>query len=125
MCKTLLPLKLLVDADDWPFFDKTKLIFYIFCSPCPKNVPAPLADTLCPLFQLHTSQALSQEFVTGKLIWRSGAEPLAAGGHRRLEVWGKVPSLWRQGGLGVEFQHSAIFQKKAYLSMFIRLKFLL
>jgi len=24
----LLPLKLLVDADDWPFFGKTKLIFY-------------------------------------------------------------------------------------------------
>jgi len=26
-------LKLLVDADDWPFFGKTKLIFYIFCLP--------------------------------------------------------------------------------------------
>jgi len=28
-------LKLLVDADDWPFFGKTKLIFYIFCPPPP------------------------------------------------------------------------------------------
>jgi len=34
MCKALLPLKLLVDADDWPFFGKTKLIFYNFCFPC-------------------------------------------------------------------------------------------
>jgi len=33
LCKTLLPLKLLVDADDWPFFGKTKLIIYIFCPP--------------------------------------------------------------------------------------------
>jgi len=32
----------LVDADDWPFFGKIKLIFYIFCPPCPKNVSAPL-----------------------------------------------------------------------------------
>jgi len=24
-------MKLPVDADDWPFFGKTKLIFYIFC----------------------------------------------------------------------------------------------
>jgi len=27
LCKTLLPLKLLVDTDDWPFFGKTQLIF--------------------------------------------------------------------------------------------------
>jgi len=39
--KTLLSLKLLLDADDWPFFGKTKLIFYIFCPLCPKNIPAP------------------------------------------------------------------------------------
>jgi len=30
-------LKLLVDADDWPFFGKTKLIFYIFCLPLSKK----------------------------------------------------------------------------------------
>jgi len=30
-CKTLLPLRLLVDANDWQFESKTKLIFYIFC----------------------------------------------------------------------------------------------
>jgi len=30
MCKTLLPLKLLIDADAWKFWGKTKLIFYIF-----------------------------------------------------------------------------------------------
>jgi len=43
MCKTQLPLKLLVDADDLPFFGKTKLILYISCPlPCSKNVPAPL-----------------------------------------------------------------------------------
>jgi len=39
LCKTLLPLKLLVDADDWPFFGKTKLILYIFCSPVQKTFP--------------------------------------------------------------------------------------
>jgi len=42
MCKTLLPLKLLVDAEDWSFLGKTKLIFYIFCPPVQKNVLAPL-----------------------------------------------------------------------------------
>jgi len=31
MCKTLLSFELLVDADDWPFLGKTKLILYIFC----------------------------------------------------------------------------------------------
>jgi len=31
--KTLLSLKLLVDADTWQFWGKTKLIFYIFCLP--------------------------------------------------------------------------------------------
>jgi len=40
----LLPLKLLVDADDWAFLGKTKLIFYIFYPPppCSKNVSASL-----------------------------------------------------------------------------------
>jgi len=35
MCKTLLPLNSLDDADDLPFIGKTKLtsIFYIFCPP--------------------------------------------------------------------------------------------
>jgi len=45
-------LKLLVDADDWPFFGKTKLIFYIFCPSCPKNVPAPLSVRI-PLYKLN------------------------------------------------------------------------
>jgi len=30
MCRTLLPLKFLVDTDAWQFGSKTKLIFYIF-----------------------------------------------------------------------------------------------
>jgi len=30
-------LKLLVDAEDWPFLGKTKLIFYIFCPPLSKK----------------------------------------------------------------------------------------
>jgi len=44
MCKTLLPLKLLVDADACgKLRGKTKLIFYIFCSlPLFKNLPTPL-----------------------------------------------------------------------------------
>jgi len=33
MCKALLPLKLLADADDWQFLGKTKPIFCIFCPP--------------------------------------------------------------------------------------------
>jgi len=41
MFKTLLSSKLLVDADAWQFWGKTKLTFYIFC-PCSKNVLAPL-----------------------------------------------------------------------------------
>jgi len=32
-------LKLLVDADDWPFFGKTELLFYIFCPPVQKMFP--------------------------------------------------------------------------------------
>jgi len=43
MCKILLLLKFLVDADDWAFLGKTKLTFYIFCpSPCSKDVSEPL-----------------------------------------------------------------------------------
>jgi len=41
LCKTLLPLKLLVDADDGHFLAKRNL-YFIFSAPCPKNVPAPL-----------------------------------------------------------------------------------
>jgi len=33
MYKTLLPLKLLVDANIWQIWGKTKLIFSIFCPP--------------------------------------------------------------------------------------------
>jgi len=29
MCKALLPLKLLVETNDWPFLGKTKFIFYM------------------------------------------------------------------------------------------------
>jgi len=45
ICNALLSLKLLVNADDWPYFGKTKLKFYIFYPPSPKNVPAPLVIT--------------------------------------------------------------------------------
>jgi len=31
MCKALLPLKLLADAEDWQFLGKTKFKFCIFC----------------------------------------------------------------------------------------------
>jgi len=31
MCKTIIPLKLLIDADARQFGGKTKLIFYVFC----------------------------------------------------------------------------------------------
>jgi len=48
MCKTVLPLKFLVDADAWQIWGKTKLIFYIFCplAPCSKKFPAPPAYPL-------------------------------------------------------------------------------
>jgi len=39
MCKTLVPLKLLVDADSWQIGGKTKLIFYIFRPPVQKTFP--------------------------------------------------------------------------------------
>jgi len=40
MCKTLLPLKLVVDADDWQFWGKTKLIILNF-----KIIATPAAAT--------------------------------------------------------------------------------
>jgi len=45
----LLPLKLLVDADDWLFLGKTKLIiFYIFCPPPPVQITFPChSSSLC------------------------------------------------------------------------------
>jgi len=44
MCETLLPLKLLGDVNARQFWGKTKLIFYIFCSPLFKKLPAPLSN---------------------------------------------------------------------------------
>jgi len=53
MYKDLLPLKLLVDADDWPFLGKTKLMFYIFC---------------LPLFRKR-SHGTGTDILVGPLVW--------------------------------------------------------
>jgi len=48
MRKTLLPLKLLVDANAWQFWGKTKL-YFIFSAhyPVQNNLPAPLQEIPC------------------------------------------------------------------------------
>jgi len=49
MCKTLFPLKSLVDADDWPFFGKMKLILPIFCPPVQKTFPRHCTTASIPM----------------------------------------------------------------------------
>jgi len=48
MCKSLLPLKLLDDAETWQIWKQNETytrIIYIFCPPpVQKNVPAPLVE---------------------------------------------------------------------------------
>jgi len=73
MCKTILPLILLVETDAWQYGKKTKLTFYIFClAPCSKTFPRD-----CPkisYFELKSSKVVS--------FW--GLLPHASG-LRRLE----------------------------------------
>jgi len=63
LCKTLLPLKLLVDANDWPLFGKTKLIFYIICPlPPPKKRFRATVNKCIYLFFVKTTSICRRPF---------------------------------------------------------------
>jgi len=50
MCKILLPLKLLVDADAWQIGEQNKTYILYFLPPCSKNVSAPLIEHMRLIF---------------------------------------------------------------------------
>jgi len=66
MCKTLLPLKLLVVADAWQIGGQNETYTLYFLPPCSKNVPTPLIEHeahFCSKFKnkLRTIPASAEE----------------------------------------------------------------